>query len=88
MDPNLEEDLFTGKRKVFKSLFPYFLRASVSIFLSLLLKRHFNAWKRLPDEIIREKEKEKRRQELRQKVAALLPDFEVSNSVVQSTEFL
>ena len=64
------------------------LRLICVFFHRLLMKRHFNAWRRLPDEIIREKEKEKRREELRQKVAALLPDFEVSKSVQQSAELL
>ncbi|WAR04562.1 CC191-like protein [Mya arenaria] len=53
----------------------------------LLLKRHFRAWHRLPEEIEREKEKERRRAQLREKVAAILPDFELTTSVNESTEF-
>ena len=52
------------------------------------MRRYFHAWRSLPDAIIKEKEKEKRRWELRQKVAALLPDFEPSKSVEKSTDFL
>jgi len=36
----------------------------------------FRAWKRLPETVTKEKEREKRRANLRQKVASLLPDFE------------
>jgi len=52
-----------------------------------LLRRHFTAWRRLPEEVIREKDRERRREELRQKVACLLPDFEPSQSVSESTDF-
>ena len=54
---------------------------------SLLLRRHFRAWHRLPEEAEKEKERERRREELRQKVASLLPDFEPTISVNESSEF-
>lgn len=53
----------------------------------LLLQRHFKAWLHLPEEIEKEKERERRREELRQKVAAILPDFEPTKSVNTSTDF-
>ena len=64
----------------------YFLTYFLT-FPRLLLKRHFKAWRGLPEEIQKEKEREKRRRELREKVASLLPDFEPTTSVNESTDF-
>lgn len=56
-------------------------------FRRLLLKRYLHAWRTLPEEIEKEKLRERRRAELRQKVASILPDFEPSVSVDASTDF-
>ncbi|KAK6173528.1 hypothetical protein SNE40_016960 [Patella caerulea] len=45
-------------------------------YLRYLQKKTFRAWRRLPEELQVEREKEKRREEMRQKVASMLPDFE------------
>jgi hypothetical protein len=60
---------------------------SVFLYFRLLLKRYLHAWRTLPEEIEKEKLRERRRAELRQKVASILPDFEPSVSVDASTDF-
>lgn len=44
-----------------------------------LKSKYFHKWKRHPEELKKEKEREKRRKEMRLTVAALLPDYEGSN---------
>ncbi|XP_041372420.1 coiled-coil domain-containing protein 191-like [Gigantopelta aegis] len=45
-------------------------------YLRSVQKKTFQAWRRLPDELMKEKDREKRRIEMRKKVQMLIPDYE------------
>ncbi|CAG5127284.1 unnamed protein product, partial [Candidula unifasciata] len=64
------------------------LEAADSHFLKTLTRKTFLSWRDLPEKLRREQEREKRRMELRQKVAELIPDFspQMPNVVTESGE--
>ncbi|KAJ8321372.1 hypothetical protein KUTeg_001054 [Tegillarca granosa] len=64
-----------------KVLFAWSEYASREKIEMMLKKRCFNTLREYPVERIKEKERRKRREEMRQKVASMLPDFEASQPV-------
>ncbi|KAK7492138.1 hypothetical protein BaRGS_00016612 [Batillaria attramentaria] len=73
---------FTAEEKVAEA---ERLRLAREFYPKSLVKMVFHAWRRLPQELKREAEREKLRTEMRKKVADLLPDFQLP-SIAQSTD--
>ncbi|KAK3611353.1 hypothetical protein CHS0354_025881 [Potamilus streckersoni] len=63
-------------------------RRAKEFYLNMLKRRCFRAWVQLPESIKKEQEKAKRLAELRNKVSSMLPDFEPSKSLQQSSEVI